>query len=597
MESLSAATTARSLVVLAFVVAQTAVAAEHLIPLFTSASNASQGFARIVNHSDLRGTVSIRATDDSGREFEPFQIILDPWEAMHFNSDHLELGDSSRGIAGIGGGTGDWRLVVTSDLELEVLAYARTEDGFLTSLHDTVRKQGTRYHVPVFNPGSNRSQASRLRLINAGEASAQVTITGVDDLGTPTPAVSISVPAGEARSVTAQRLEQGHSSLVGRLGDGAGKWRLFLTSDRDIHVMSLLDSSSGHLTNLSGSPNLSAMPAASMMRDHNVVLRVVRVTPDWMPYASTDGWTAAVVQKESDHLKYFEAAIWEETASIHLYEFDNDFDPHPPDQHAWSDDEKIGYRERNRVLEFPDMPPAYTDERSTFLRSAFESVATYIVGRFPNSSHNLMFSGHGGPGGRLFEGLMSRGHAAEFLSHWHEALGRPLGVIDMGGPCTKGGFGDLETFCPYSSYYIASDLPNGGYEMDEWTLEKHHEVSPETQYHSIFQHRSLRSALKARIDLHRLSYVYSRENMIENQTEQANYLYSCRDFAAFASALREWPAWHDRHYANTGDVRTYLELKSAPDQLVEKLDDVIVYQADNRDFFDWEVDANGILMP
>ena len=85
--------------------------------------------------------------------------------------------------------------------------------------------------------------------------------------------------------------------------------------------------------------------------------------------------------------------------------------------------------------------------------------------------------------------------------------------------------------------------------------------------------------------------------MIENQTEQANYLYSCRDFAAFAGALREWPAWHDRHYANTGDVRTYLELKSAPDQLVEKLDDVIVYQADNRDFFDWEVDANGILMP
>ena len=116
---------------------QAALAAEYEIPLFISASNAmQQGFARIVNHSDESGTVSIRAIDDSGRAFGPFQVSLDPWDAMHFNSDHLEMGDSSRGITGIGGGTGDWRLVLTSELNIEVLAYVRTQDGFLTSMHD-----------------------------------------------------------------------------------------------------------------------------------------------------------------------------------------------------------------------------------------------------------------------------------------------------------------------------------------------------------------------------------------------------------------------------------------------------------------------------
>ena len=250
---------------------QAALAAEYEIPLFVSASNdMQQGFARIVNHSDETGTVSIRAIDDSGRAFEPFEISLDPWDATHFNSDHLEMGDSSRGIAGIGGGTGDWRLVLTSDLNIEVLAYVRTVDGFLTSMHDTVRKPGTRHLVPIFNPASNSRQVSRLRLINPSGDDAEVTITGVDDQGTRTSDVSLSVPAGEARSVTATQLEMGHSSLTGRLDDGSGKWRLFVTSDRDIHVMSLIESATGHLTNLSASTSAADFPLPQ---------RVVRIAP------------------------------------------------------------------------------------------------------------------------------------------------------------------------------------------------------------------------------------------------------------------------------------------------------------------------------
>ena len=236
---------------------QAARAAEHEIPLFISASNAMQeGFARIVNHSDASGTVSIRAFDDSGRAFGPTTLSLNAWEAKHFNSEDLEMGSSSKGINGIGGGMGDWRLVLESDLDIEVLAYVRTTDGFLTSVHDKVRQPSSRHLVPIFNPGSNRNQVSKLRLINPGSGAAAVTIVGADDSGRRPPEVGLRLPAGEVRTFTAQQLEAGHGDLDGRLGDRSGKWRLFVSADRPIGVMNLMETPTGHLTNLSTSTSV-----------------------------------------------------------------------------------------------------------------------------------------------------------------------------------------------------------------------------------------------------------------------------------------------------------------------------------------------------
>ena len=48
-------------------------------------------------------------------------------------------------------------------------------------------------------------------------------------------------------------LENGAQGLTGRLGDGAGKWRLFITAGQAVEGMSLLEAVSGHLTNLSTS--------------------------------------------------------------------------------------------------------------------------------------------------------------------------------------------------------------------------------------------------------------------------------------------------------------------------------------------------------
>lgn len=233
-------------------------ASVHALPLVTPASNAGRvGFVRIINHSDRAGSVSISAIDDSGRRFGPVSLSLEAKAAAHFSSRDLESGNASKGLSGgVGNGTGNWRLELTTDLEIEPLAYIRTSDGFVTNMHEVAaetQEGSNRYHVPFFNPGRNRNQASSLRLINPGSGSASIGITGVDDQGRAPPLgeVQLTLGAGTARMLTASQLENGGSGISGRLGAGEGKWRLSVSANRPIHVMSLLQLRTGHLTNLS----------------------------------------------------------------------------------------------------------------------------------------------------------------------------------------------------------------------------------------------------------------------------------------------------------------------------------------------------------
>ena len=229
----------------------------HTVALFPSASDASrQGFARVINHSAQDGEIRIAAVDDSGYGPEPVTLAIRGSQTAHFNSDDLEYGNELKGLSGgVGSGQGDWRLALTSDLDLEVLAYIRTDGGFLTAMHDVVPATGNRHHVAIFNPGSNDRQVSRLRIVNPGEDQAAVTIAGVDSVGAmPGKDVGATIPAGAARTFTAQELESSG------LGDGTAKWRLTVDSDRPVIVQSLLESPNANLTNLSTTVDTRRVP-------------------------------------------------------------------------------------------------------------------------------------------------------------------------------------------------------------------------------------------------------------------------------------------------------------------------------------------------
>ena len=228
------------------------------LPFIPSASDTldRQGFVRVINHSAEAGEVRIDAIDDEGESYGPVTLPIDASEAVHFNSDDLESGNAEKGLSdGVGPGEGNWRLKLSSELDIEVLSYVRTADGFLTSMHDTVPSEGGRHWVAFFNPGSNASQVSRLRLTNLGEAAAEVSIAGFDDRGeSPGSEVTTTVPAGASRTFTAAALESGGDGLEGALGDGEGKWRMTVESEQPLVVMSLLSDPMGHLTNVSTVP-------------------------------------------------------------------------------------------------------------------------------------------------------------------------------------------------------------------------------------------------------------------------------------------------------------------------------------------------------
>ena len=230
----------------------------HRIPLMAPASHPHrQGFVRVVNHSAEAGEVAITAIDDEGTRYGPVTLRIEANEAVHFNSADLETGNARKGLEpGTGAGEGSWRLELESALDIEVLSYVRTHDGFVTSMHEFVPVEAGAHRVVFFNPGSNRSQVSRLRLINPGEAPAAVRIEGLDDAGEwGEGAVTLALEAGTSRTLTSQALESGEDGgLAGALGDGRGKWRLRVSADRPIRVMSLLRSPTEHLTNLSAVP-------------------------------------------------------------------------------------------------------------------------------------------------------------------------------------------------------------------------------------------------------------------------------------------------------------------------------------------------------
>ncbi len=232
----------------------------HVLPLVTPASNLAQvGLVRIINSSDHAGTIRIHAIDDAGKRFGPVDMEFAANQGRQFTSRQLERGDPRIGLSGgVGDGEGNWRLeidtsIASPPLAIHALAYLRTPDGFLTEMHSVVpRGEDGRWHVLFFNPGSNSSLSSRLRIVNPHETPVEVSISAVDALGVPGESeVRLTLEPGASAMLTSAELESGDQRFDGRFGDGAGKWQVFVSATEPVWVMNLMVTRSGHVSNLS----------------------------------------------------------------------------------------------------------------------------------------------------------------------------------------------------------------------------------------------------------------------------------------------------------------------------------------------------------
>ena len=259
------------LVLAAMVFAPAALAEQYRLPLFVSeTAQGQQSVLRVQSLSDESGPVEVYAIDDSGVRSGPATFTLGPRAAAEFDASDLASGNADKGLTGgLGALSGDVRLEIDTVLRVELLAYLRSADGTLAVLHDEVRTRtpadgGYEYLVPIFNPAHEMAQLSRLRLINPGDQAATVMIEGRDDSGAMAigGSVGLTLPTAGARTLTAQQLEAGDAGLTGMLGAGSGRWRLLVSSDRMLRVVSLVTSSAGHLANLSTTTGLKgAAPA------------------------------------------------------------------------------------------------------------------------------------------------------------------------------------------------------------------------------------------------------------------------------------------------------------------------------------------------
>ena len=264
----------RSVAVLAILLWALAARGEHYaLPLLVTpgTSGDPQGMLRILNGTAESGTVEVYAIDDAGTRTGPATFTLNASAAAEFTATDLQSGNATLGLSGgIGTDVGDARLLIDTDLEIVPLALVRAADGTLSAMHDTVRAASTdgsgryAYEVPVFNPSTEMSQVSRLRLINPGDTPAAVTIGARDDSGAEATAgdVTLTLPPGGAKTLTAQQLEAGDSSITGLLGAGTGKWRLRVSSDRPLQMVNIVASAAGYWNNLSTTAAAGAPPAS-----------------------------------------------------------------------------------------------------------------------------------------------------------------------------------------------------------------------------------------------------------------------------------------------------------------------------------------------
>lgn len=172
------------------------------VPLFLSSNHEQiEGILRVVNHSKIDGFITILACDDAGNVHRPIAIPTPASATLYIDSNDLEAGNIDKGIpTGIGKGQGDWHLYIRSLLDIEVMAYVASTDGFLTAIQNSViPDHDERFHVSLFNVNAPNSY---LRLINGERESIEVNVEFTDRFDESSIASSkLRLNASEARKI------------------------------------------------------------------------------------------------------------------------------------------------------------------------------------------------------------------------------------------------------------------------------------------------------------------------------------------------------------------------------------------------------------
>ena len=262
---------------------QAALADQYTIPLFVSAftSDAPQGRLRIFNSSGESGTVEIYAIDDAGARFGPATFTLNAGAAVEFEPFDFSSGNPAKGLSNdLRIGDGHFRLVLDADFPIQPSAYVRAPDGTLAAMHDTVRRATVagsgqyRYDVPIFNPASEVTQVSRLRLINSGRCGGRGDNRRVAMTAVPRPpGETVHAGAVRRRCSDADRAAAG-GGRYRRIDGPVGRGHRQVAAERcrqtsPLRVVNIVTATAGYWNNLSTTAVPGAAPADHCGRSTN----------------------------------------------------------------------------------------------------------------------------------------------------------------------------------------------------------------------------------------------------------------------------------------------------------------------------------------
>lgn len=323
------------------------------------------------------------------------------------------------------------------------------------------------------------------------------------------------------------------------------------------------------------------------------VLRVVYVPESWTSFDGSS-WEGAALIKETEVFQWFEATIWDnDVSAVHLYKFDQTFD-----RFQWgilSSQDWIDYRESYCLLKV-DIPEDLTpDEKSRYLREAFVMVFQTMVMDTPSQHYGIVYSGHGSPQGGLYGGQINPTDAQRLFEDMRALIGKKLDFLDAGSNCAQGLLIFPSRWYPYFDYYIASDLNVGGYTFDEEYENKYQEIDRDYQLPLLFSpDKTILESLRERLDLSRLRWEYSRNNMITGEVKQSISLYQMDQYEALVDRLyQHLPNDPIDPWIYNLDLWTYIKTL-ADDEVEEKFSAFRTDYLSNKDFFDWDVDSNGL---
>lgn len=134
-------------------------------------------------------------------------------------------------------------------LKRQMLLFVRVLCAFVPLLMCVV-SQGAAHHVHFFPNGSDPVTGTGvLRIINHSSEAGTVSVVAIDDAGSRSDATTFQVSAEGITTLRSADLENGNSSLeLTGIGSGQGPWRLELTTDLDLEILSYVIGTNGQVS-------------------------------------------------------------------------------------------------------------------------------------------------------------------------------------------------------------------------------------------------------------------------------------------------------------------------------------------------------------